>query len=241
MRGVTVGRVRGDAVSRAGTAARLLGSLALVGAVAGSASAGPLIDPTLASELPDVVSNPAHGREVLRLADDPTPTGSPAPAPWSDALTPLGLGLGVSRFQSDLQRAVPLADFLNPQEMSLTAFGLSLQSGLAWGRDGREGPLRPYVGLGPAVFITSLSDISLRPGRGPFDVDAGQAEAVERTGAAVGLQGQAGLRYSLSKSWSVFGEYRLTRPAYGLPGLDEDAGKALGVHRFQGGLSIQFR
>jgi len=222
------------------TTGRLLGVLVLIGALAGAASAGPLIDPTLTSNLPEAPANLPGEVAGLRLLEAAKPAVGPPTVSWWDTLTPLGVGFGVSRFQSTQPRSVPPADLLGQQEFSITTLGLTVQSDSLWGGDGKERPLRPYVGLGPAVFITSLADITLRGSRGPYDLDVVQAGTVERVSAALGLQAQAGLRYSLSRAWSIFGEYRLSRPAYGLPGLDGDAGTSLGVHRFQGGLSIQF-
>jgi Outer membrane protein beta-barrel domain len=219
---------------------RLLAGMVLIGALAGSASGGPLIDPTLASGLLDATGNLAGHRDVLRFLDDPSRSGGVSTVPWRDALTPLGLGLGVSRYPSDFRRAVSPGDLLSPQDTTITTLSLGVLSDPLWAGTGQEG-LRPYGSLGPAVFVTSLADITLRPLRGPSDLDVIQAGPVEHPGATLGLQAQAGLRYNLSKAWSIFGEYRLASPAYTLPGLDGDAGKALGVHRFQGGLSIQFR
>jgi hypothetical protein len=218
----------------------LLGTLLLVGTLAGSASGGPLVDPTLASNLPEVTEDlPGALAAPLSLGQPEAAVGGPVP--WLETLTQLGLGLGVSRLPSDHSRSLLAGDPLNPRELSVTTFGLSLQSESLWGGDGREAAFRPYVGIGPAVFVTSLVDITFRPSHGPYDPDIIQAGNTERTGAALGLQAQAGLRYSLSRAWTIFGEYRLAQPAYGLPGLDADSSKTLGVHRFQGGLSIEFR
>jgi hypothetical protein len=218
----------------------LLGTLLLVGALAAPVYGGPLVDPTLASNLPEVTANlPGALAAPLFLGEPEAAVG--VPVPWWETLTQLGLGLGVSRLPSDHSPSLLAGDLLNPRELSVTTFGVSLQRESLWGGDGREAPFRPYVGIGPALFVTSLADVTFRPSHGPYDLDAIQAANAERTGAALGLQAQAGLRYSLSRAWTIFGEYRLAQPAYGLSGPEADGGKTLGVHRFQGGLSIQFR
>ncbi len=107
---------------------------------------------------------------------------------WFETLPWLGLALDTSYFKpgSDSQ-AIPT---------SLLVMG---RLGVLKGGDFPDGRLRPYAGVGPAVFFTLLD---------------GELASVE-----IGLDVRAGVLFRLNERIAVFGEYGFTHVS---PSLDSD-------------------
>jgi hypothetical protein len=203
----------------------------LAGLVLGvhAAAAGPLIDPILDVEIPSAA-------DILRLKQIEAVTTSSRAEP-SGFLGDLGAQAGVTL---DVSRLLPgtLAG-----DADVTAIGLTVRGGRVV-QSVVQPVVQPYVGVGPALFLTRFVGFDPRSPRRPQDVSLADNGIADRTDASLGLQVQAGIRLSLSPDLDLFGEFRLARPSRDVPGRFEADGfrpaSLLNSPYFQGGLSVRF-
>jgi hypothetical protein len=188
-----------------------------------AATAGPLIDPVLDVEIPSAA-------DTLRLKQIEAVTTSSRAEP-SGFLGDLGAQAGVTLDVSRLLPGTPAGD------ADVTAIGLTV-------RGGTQGVVQPYVGVGPALFLTRFVGFDPRSPRRPQDVSLADGGIADRTATSLGLQLQAGIRLSLSPDLDLFGEFRFARPSHDVPGRFEGDGfrpaSLLNSPYFQGGLSVRF-
>jgi len=141
---------------------------------------------------------------------------------WSNAFPFLGLALDGSFFQ-------PSKD--------LTVYPISLllmaRLPLLKSPDRPQGLLQPYIGAGPALFISDLN------GR-LADLSA----HVSDVSVDVGVDVRGGVTFMLFQNVGLFGEYRFThvQPGFGVDvsGVDLNAKTKLDTHHFLGGLTFRF-
>lgn len=72
--------------------------------------------------------------------------------------------------------------------------------------------LQPYIAIGPGIFFASRKDA---------------AEGTQ-SGTAIGLNSQVGVRYYITRSWTVFGEGKYNLARIGYTSEDSDPNSALG-------------
>jgi opacity protein-like surface antigen len=136
---------------------------------------------------------------------------------WFDAVGPsgaFGVGLDVFSFRSNLnQQTVPVTfsgaggsgsgtATLAPFTISTVGIGFDLlrfRLNLAKSDEFQNGRVQPYFSVGPALFVTKLSDT------GNF-TPANQSASNTALGVKVGM----GLNFHVNKALSLFGEYRFT-------------------------------
>jgi len=207
--------------------ATILPLVVLGGLVLGvhAAPAGPLIDPILDVEIPSAA-------DTLRLKQIEAVATSSRAEP-SGFLGDLGAQAGVTL---DVSRWLPgtLAG-----DADVTAIGLTVRGGRVV-----QPVVEPYVGIGPALFLTRFVGFDPRSPRRPQDISLADNGIADRTDTSLGLQVQAGIRLSLSPDLDLFGEFRLARPSHDVPGRFEADGfrpaSLLNSPYFQGGLSVRF-
>ena len=72
--------------------------------------------------------------------------------------------------------------------------------------------LQPYIAIGPGIFFATRKD------------DTGGTQS----GTAIGLNSQVGVRYYITRSWTVFGEGKYNLARIGYTSKDSDPNAALG-------------
>lgn len=136
---------------------------------------------------------------------------------WFDevgSLGAFGVGLDVFSFRSNLNRqTVPVTisagggsvsgtATLDPFNISTVGIGFDLlrfRLHLAKSDEFQNGRVQPYFSVGPALFVTTLSDT------GNY-TPANQSTSNTALGVKVGM----GLNFHVNKALSLFGEYRFT-------------------------------
>jgi opacity protein-like surface antigen len=104
---------------------------------------------------------------------------------WSPHLRWAGFAVDVSYFQLD-------ADSIETRVFPVSGLAMFRYPGAT---------LQPYIGIGPALFITDVEvDIEL----------SGQAETFSESRVDIGLDSRAGLAWKVYKHIAVFSEYRFT-------------------------------
>ena len=90
--------------------------------------------------------------------------------------------------------------------------------------------LQPYVAIGPGIFFATRKD----------------ATGGTQSGTAIGLNSQVGVRYYITRNWTVFGEGKYNLARIGYTSRDSDPNAALGYRAtysafiFSVGLSYHF-
>jgi outer membrane protein W len=90
--------------------------------------------------------------------------------------------------------------------------------------------LQPYIAVGPGIFFTTRKD----------------ATGGTQSGTTIGLNSQVGVRYYITRSWTVFGEGKYNLARIGYISKDSDPNAALGYRAtysafiFSVGLSYHF-
>ena len=72
--------------------------------------------------------------------------------------------------------------------------------------------LQPYIAIGPGIFFATRKD----------------ADGGTQSGTAIGLNSQVGVRYYITRSWTVFGEGKYNLARIGYTSNDSDPDAALG-------------
>jgi opacity protein-like surface antigen len=72
--------------------------------------------------------------------------------------------------------------------------------------------LQPYIAIGPGIFFATRKD----------------ADGGTQSGTAIGLNSQVGVRYYITRSWTVFGEGKYNLARIGYTSKDSDPDAALG-------------
>jgi outer membrane protein W len=72
--------------------------------------------------------------------------------------------------------------------------------------------LQPYMAIGPGIFFATRKD----------------ADGGTQSGTAIGLNSQVGVRYYITRSWTVFGEGKYNLARIGYTSNDSDPNAALG-------------
>jgi len=104
---------------------------------------------------------------------------------WSPHLRWAGFALDVSYFKLD-------ADSIETRVFPVSGLAMFRYPGAT---------LQPYIGIGPALYITDLEvDIEL----------SGAAETFSESRVDIGLDARAGLAWKVFKQFAVFSEYRFT-------------------------------
>jgi len=90
--------------------------------------------------------------------------------------------------------------------------------------------LQPYIAVGPGIFFATRKD----------------ADGGTQSGTAIGLNSQVGVRYYITRSWTVFGEGKYNLARIGYTSKDSDPNAALGFRAtysafiFSFGISYHF-
>src|SRR3989304_8824271 len=123
---------------------------------------------------------------------------------WTNSLPWLGLAVDAFHFSPDVNRQTRTATILGQAltggveaiDIGVTVIGLNLmaRAPLSVSSEFKNGRVQPYVGAGPAVFITNVND---KGNFNPSDQD-------ERD-TSIGLDAKAGLKIFLNKTVAVFG------------------------------------
>jgi opacity protein-like surface antigen len=158
-----------------------------------------------------------------------------------------GVGLDVFHFNADIaQQTVPVtfAGFsgtgtIAPIDISTVGIGFDLlrfRLHLNKNDEFQNGRVQPYFSVGPAVFLTKISDTANA-------TPANQSENDTTLGVKVG----AGLNFHVTKALSLFGEYRFTHfNTEGTfqdttpPPSQETVSTDVNTHHFVGGIAYHF-
>ena len=84
--------------------------------------------------------------------------------------------------------------------------------------------LQPYVAVGPGVFFAKRTD----------------SNGGTESGTAVGLNSQVGLRYYITRNWTVFGEGKYNLARIGYTSKDSDPNAALGFRATYSAFILDF-
>ena len=169
---------------------------------------------------------------------------------WFDevgSLGAFGVGLDVFHFRANVdQQTVPLTVLqfagtttVQPINLSIVGIGFDLlrfRLHLDKSDEFKNGRVQPYFSVGPALFLTNISDtINFTP--------ANQSKSNTALGVKVG----AGLNFHVTQALSLFGEYRFTHfTAEGTfqdtapPASQETLKTDLNTHHLVGGISFHF-
>ena len=169
---------------------------------------------------------------------------------WFDevgSLGAFGVGLDVFHFNANVGRqTVPVtvgsfsgAGTLQPVDLSTVGIGFDLlrfRLHLDKSAEFKNGRVQPYFSVGPALFITKLSDTN---NYSPVNQS--------KSNTALGVKVGAGLNFQVTKAISLFGEYRFTHfNAEGTfqdtapPASQETLKSGLNTHHLVGGISFHF-
>lgn len=137
---------------------------------------------------------------------------------WFDALPILGVQFDLNVFYPEItipeQRKETLT-INRPFEfdVSVVTLGFSVlgRYSLLKGPDFPRGRLQPYLGIGPALFITSWDD----------QEDIEDDNIGSDTVVNGGLQFMAGLNFFIREKWSLFAEYKFTHHVTQIGGISE--------------------
>ena len=169
---------------------------------------------------------------------------------WFDevgSLGAFGVGLDVFHFRANAdQQTVPVtvAGFsgtgtIQPINLSIVGIGFDLlrfRLHLDKSDEFQNGRVEPYFSVGPALFITNISDTT---NYSPANQSA--------SNTALGVKVGAGLNFHVTKALSLFGEYRFTHfNAEGTfqdttpPASQETLKTDLNTHHLVGGIAFHF-
>jgi len=84
--------------------------------------------------------------------------------------------------------------------------------------------LQPYIAVGPGIFFASRKD----------------STGGTQSGTAIGLNSQVGVRYYITRSWTVFGEGKYNLARIGYISNDSDPNAALGYRATYSALIFSF-
>jgi opacity protein-like surface antigen len=157
-------------------------------------------DPTIKTEVQTDVGSAS--RQTTRAEADTDVTFGGRFGYWLEGLSWLGFAADVSYFEPEYTpqggsgalikaklRVVPITPLV------------MLRLPLLQSPEYPAGRLQPYVGAGPGFFVLDTT-VRVLSGLGP--------EHVSETGVDIGADLRAGVAWSFTPNWAVFGEYRFT-------------------------------
>jgi opacity protein-like surface antigen len=161
---------------------------------------------------------------------------------WFDFFPLVGAELDIYAFSPDIFSPAPQTsgsvtlNAPNDFDLSVTAVSINLMGRYPFlkGPDFPRGRLQPYIGIGPALFITSIEDLDPNPAN----------NIGSKTLTFGGLQIIGGVKFFLLKKLSLFAEYKFSHFKADLSGSSTNfslgATQNIDASHFYGGVAYHF-
>lgn len=122
---------------------------------------------------------------------------------WFENLPWVGLAFDLSVFDLNFEDSVHQFDY-DDLTISAVPFTALIMARLAFKKtdDHPNGKIQPYIGLGPALFFSGMSEYV--PNAAPTD------SVLDDTSWGLGFDGRAGITYFIWRTTGIFLEYRYT-------------------------------
>ena len=123
---------------------------------------------------------------------------------WFEQTPFLGLAFDFSIYEFDFEDSVDQFDY-DRLNISAAPFAALIMARLGFKktRDHPHGTIQPYIGVGPSLFFSGMSEFV--PNAAPTD------SVLEDTSWGLGFDGRAGMTYFFWRTTGIFLEYRYAR------------------------------